>query len=53
MTELITYSCPECIMHYLDKDTAQKCATWCKENKSCNIEITKLSVERATTNNNT
>lgn len=42
------YACSECGLHYLDKTTAQKCAIWCKEHKSCNLEITKLSVERTT-----
>lgn len=41
------YKCPECGLYYTDKITAKKCEAWCKEYKSCNLEITKLSVEVA------
>lgn len=39
------YKCPECHLHYTDKEIAGKCEKWCRENKSCNIEITKFSFE--------
>ena len=33
------YQCDECGFHYQDKEIAEKCEAWCKEHKSCNIEI--------------
>lgn len=39
------YQCKECGLHYNDKTTAVKCEAWCKERKSCNLEITKHSEE--------
>lgn len=39
------YECPECGLHYTSESTMQKCAAWCAENKTCNIEITKESEE--------
>lgn len=47
-TEPKLYQCPKCGLHYEDKETAMQCETWCEENKSCNLEITKLSIERTT-----
>lgn len=41
----VVYKCPECGLHYEDKETAKKCEKWCSENKSCNLEITQYSVE--------
>ncbi|HEV2403049.1 MAG TPA: heavy metal translocating P-type ATPase [Candidatus Saccharimonadales bacterium] len=43
------YQCPECGLHYADKETAIKCERWCKEHKNCNLEITELSIERSRT----
>ncbi len=34
------YSCKECGLRYRDKTWAYKCEEWCKEHKSCNLEIT-------------
>lgn len=42
------YQCPECRLHYTDQATAKHCEAWCKEHQSCNLEVTKLSVERQT-----
>lgn len=39
------YQCPECGLHYKDKELAEKCETWCKEHKTCNVEIMKQSEE--------
>lgn len=39
------YQCPECGFHYRDKETAEKCEAWCKQYKSCNLEIVKLAIE--------
>lgn len=43
-TEL--YQCLECGLHYRNQETANKCEAWCKEHNSCNLEITRQSVER-------
>ncbi len=34
-----TYKCPECGLVYSEKEWAEKCEAWCKEHKSCNLEI--------------
>ena len=34
------YQCEECGFRYEEKEWAEKCEVWCKEHKSCNIEIT-------------
>ncbi len=39
------YICEECNFAYEDKHWAEKCEAWCKEYKSCNIEITKNAVQ--------
>ncbi len=39
------YQCPECGLHYRDKETAKKCEAWCKKYNSCNLEITKSAIE--------
>ncbi len=39
------YKCKECGLIYKDKDWAEKCENWCKENKSCNLEITKHAIK--------
>ena len=36
--------CEECGMQYEDREWAEKCQAWCKEHRSCNIEITKHAV---------
>lgn len=40
-----TYECPECGLHYEDKGQVEKCEAWCKEHKSCNLEITSNAIE--------
>lgn len=52
----ILYQCPECGLHYTDEELAATCKKWCSEHKSCNLEITKFSIEaqqqhRGETNN--
>ncbi|MBI2451776.1 hypothetical protein HYV50_01715 [Candidatus Pacearchaeota archaeon] len=39
------YRCEECLLFYKDKKTAEKCGAWCRNNSSCNIEITKYSIK--------
>jgi hypothetical protein len=38
------YKCEECGHIYKTEELANKCEAWCKENKSCNLEIVKESV---------
>lgn len=40
-----THQCKECGFHYRQKELALKCAAWCKEHKSCNLEIVKYAIE--------
>ncbi len=39
------YQCRECGFHYKDKAAAEKCEAWCKEHKTCNIEIIREAEE--------
>ena len=39
-----TYKCPICGFDYKEKQWAEKCEKWCKQNNSCNLEITKHAV---------
>lgn len=48
MNKQEVYRCSECGLHYEDEVVADQCAAWCKERNSCNMDITKLSVERKT-----
>lgn len=41
------YQCPECGLHYTSLTAMRQCYAWCSEHKSCNLAITKLSVEAA------
>jgi len=41
----IFYQCEECGLFYADKEMAEKCQAWCKEHKSCNLDIIKNAVE--------
>ena len=33
------YQCEECGFHYENREWAEKCEAWCRDHKSCNIEI--------------
>ncbi len=37
--------CTECGLHYELKEMMEKCQAWCAQYKSCNLEITKHSIE--------
>ena len=39
------HQCDECGFQYAEKEWAEKCEAWCKEHKSCNIEITSHAVQ--------
>jgi len=45
MSEEKLYQCQECGLHYNDAETVKKCAAWCSQYKSCNLDITKTSIE--------
>ena len=45
MAKKKVYQCPECGLHYNDETIMKKCASWCSRYKSCNLDITKSSVE--------
>jgi len=42
------YQCPICKLWYKEKEWAEKCEIWCKEHKSCNLEIIKHSIKLST-----
>jgi hypothetical protein len=42
------YQCPVCMHWYKEKEWAKKCEIWCKEHKSCNLEIIKHSIKLST-----
>lgn len=46
MSDKVLYQCPECKLHYEDKQIARQCEAYCKEHHGCSMDITKLSVER-------
>ena len=41
----ISYQCEECGFRYEEQAWAKKCEAWCKEHKSCNVEITSSAIE--------
>lgn len=40
-----SYECSECGLKYGEKKWAEKCEVWCKETKSCNIDIIKHAIK--------
>lgn len=40
------YACSECGLSYKEPELAKNCEAWCKEHGSCNLEITKHSVNK-------
>jgi hypothetical protein len=41
------YQCEECGLRYREKVQAERCEAWCREHKSCNLEIIKDAVSVA------
>lgn len=37
------FQCSECGLRYAEKEIAEKCEAWCKEHKSCNLDIIKYA----------
>ncbi|MDO8601182.1 MAG: hypothetical protein Q7R46_00710 [bacterium] len=46
------YQCQECGFEYKEKEWAEKCEAWCKNTKSCNLEIIKHAVDKGREINN-
>ncbi|MCL4392147.1 hypothetical protein M1413_02325 [Patescibacteria group bacterium] len=44
------YQCPECGLHYKEKEWAEKCEEWCSEHQSCNLDIIQYAVENDDSN---
>jgi hypothetical protein len=42
----IGYPCSVCGLHYKNKKDAKRCYNWCSAHDSCNLKITKYSLER-------
>ena len=38
------YQCEECGFMYAEKTWAEKCEAWCKEHKSCNLDIIQHAI---------
>jgi len=38
------FQCEECGFLYKTEEIAQKCENWCREHKSCNLEIIKEGI---------
>jgi len=39
------FQCEECKMYYENRDIAEKCEKFCRENKACNTNLIKHAVE--------
>lgn len=39
------YFCSACGLHYDNEAVANECKTWCDDHMSCNLDITRKSVE--------
>ncbi len=39
------YQCSICKLHYASKELAEACHRWCSKHDSCNLGITKNSLE--------
>ncbi len=47
----IYYQCQECGNYYESPELAESCQNWCREHKSCNLEIVKNAVKLEKNNN--
>jgi hypothetical protein len=41
------FRCEECKLIYRECYWAEKCEEWCREYKSCNLEITKHAINKS------
>lgn len=39
------YTCSECGFKYKEEEWRDKCQTWCKEKKTCNLEIIEHAIK--------
>lgn len=39
------YKCSVCGLEYLKEKWAKECEKWCREHKSCNLEITRHALK--------
>ena len=39
------HTCEDCHLHYEDKSWADRCEDWCTRNGTCNLDITRNSLE--------
>ena len=39
------FQCNDCKLFYKSRNIAEECENWCKEHKSCNLEIIKSAVK--------
>ncbi len=39
------FPCAECGLFYREEALAKRCAAWCKQHKSCNLEIIRQAVK--------
>jgi len=39
------YQCEECGFKYAERQLAEKCQAWCREHKSCNLEIIQYAIK--------
>lgn len=41
----VIYRCSECGLGYKEKEIAEKCQAWCKEHKSCNLDLIEYAIK--------
>lgn len=41
------YQCQDCKLAYLNKNKAEECEKWCLKHHSCNLSITKYSINKS------
>lgn len=41
------HQCKECGLKYADKEIAERCQSWCKEHKSCNLDIISHAIKNS------
>jgi len=51
MKKQVPQQCPECKLYYPTPVLARKCAAWCRQHQSCNLEIIKHAVIEKTLTN--
>jgi len=44
--EVDHHYCEDCELVYESRDWAERCEAWCRENDTCNIEITRHSIKK-------